>query len=219
MTPRAAAPLVALAAAVSLAACRIEKTPAVDPSQSATSVFVNDASFNPDAMVAEDWDSRVVPTLRDRAGAYDDVAAAIAADPAAAGGRFGFHAAEPGAPWLYAAALSGTITAANTESRAATLTVKTDGGRAVTVQIGPVVRGTAIRDSLAFRPFSAFKNQVDYAQFGKALNTRANVGALAKLPRDALVGRRVVALGVVVGVGGDAAPLLTPVEIRLEPKA
>lgn len=216
MTSRAAASLVVLAAAVSLAACRIEKTPVADASQSATSVFVNDASFNPDAMVAGDWDSRVVPLLRDRAGPYDAVAAAIAADPAAAGARFGFRGDEPGAPWLYAARVSGTVTGANTESRAATLTVTTDGGRTVTVQIGPVVRGTAIRDSLAFRPFSAFKNQVDYAQFGKALNTRANATALSKLPRDGLVGRRVEALGVFVG--GDATPLLTPVEIRLEPK-
>ena len=219
MTPRAAAPLAVLVAAVSLAACRIERTPVADASQSATSVFVNDASFNPDAMVAEDWDSRVVPALRERAGVYDAVAGAIAADPEAAGGRFGFRAAEPGAPWLYAARVSGTVTAANTESRAATLAVKTDGGRTVTVQIGPVVRGTAIRDSLASRPFSAFKNQVDYAQFGKALNTRANAAALSKLPRDGLVGRRVEALGVLTGGTGDAPPLLTPVEIRLEPKA
>ena len=81
---------------------------------------------------------------------------------------------EATSPWTYAVKVDGVVTAANTESRAATLDVKTSGGLAVTLQIGPVVRGTAIRDMLAFRPFGSFKNQVDYAQYGKALNIKAN---------------------------------------------
>lgn len=211
--------LALVALAVPLAACRIEKTPVADASRSATSVFVNDDSFNPDSMVAADWDSHVVPGLRDKAGPYDAVADAVAKDPDAAGDRFGWREKQAGATWTYAARVEGVITAANTESRAATVDVRTEGGHTVTLQIGPVVRGTAIRDSVTFRPFGSFKNQVDYAQYGKALNARANTAALATVPRDGLVGRKVEALGAFQAGAGGAVPLVTPVEIHLEPKA
>ena len=204
--------------ALSIAGCRIEKTPAVDPAQTATSVFINDGSFDPAAMVEADWAGRIVPDLRAKAGPYDAVADAIAASPDAAGARYGFREGQSGAPWTYAAEVDGTVTAANTESRAATLDVKTAGGRTVTLQLGPVVRGTAIRDILSLHPFGSFKNQVDYAQYGKALNAKANATALVPAPRQDLVGRPVKALGVFAAGTGGAPPLVTPVELAIGAK-
>ena len=201
-----------------VSACKIEKTPVGDPSQTATSVFINDSSFNPDSMVDADWDKKILPIIRDKAGAYADVAAAIAKNPDEAGERFGYREKQAGSVWTYVARFDGVITAANTESRAATATIKTEGAPDVTLQIGPVVRGTAIRDLLAYMPFGAFKNQVDYAQFGKSLNTKANATALVKLPRADLVGRRVKALGAFQAGPGGAPYLVTPVDIALEPK-
>ena len=54
----------------------------------------------------------------------------------------------------------------------------------VRVQIGPAMRGTALRDALDFVDFNAFKNQIDFAQFGKSFNTYANTTVLSKLPRE-----------------------------------
>ena len=75
-----------------------------------------------------------------------------------------------------------------TASRAATISVDTegDGKVAAIVQIGPAMRGTALRDSLDFVSFNDFKNQIDYAQFGKAFNQHAAQTILAHLPRDSL---------------------------------
>ncbi len=205
-------------AALSIAGCRIEKTPAVDPTQTATSVFINDGSFDPAAMVEADWSGRIVPSIRSKAGPYDAVAEAIKGSPDAAGIRYGFREGQSGAPWTYAAEIDGTVTGANTESRAATLDVRTEGGRVVTLQLGPVVRGTAIRDMLSIHPFGSFKNQVDYAQYGKALNAKANATVLSAAPRQDLVGRRVTALGVFGSGVGDASPLVTPVELVVGPR-
>lgn len=208
-----------VAALLPLGGCKIEKTVVANAGQSSTSVFINDSSFNPDATVASDWDTTVLPSLREKAGAYDDVAMAIAANPDAAGQRYGFRDGQAGSPWVYAATVSGTVTAANTESRAGTVDVKTEGGRTVQLQIGPVVRGTAIRDSVLSRPFGSFKNQIDYAQFGKALNARANATALSKLPRDKLMGAKIEALGVFSAPTGDTPALVTPVTVTAESKA
>ena len=215
-TPLALAGLTGLALAI--AGCRIEKTPAVDPTQSATSVFINDGSFDPAAMVETDWSGKILPFIRSKAAPYDAVAEAVKASPDEAGARHGFRENQAGAPWTYAAEVDGTVTAANTASRAATVDVKTQGGRTVTLQFGPVVRGTSIRDMLSLHPFGSFKNQVDYAQYGKALNAKANATALSTAPRQDLVGRHVTALGVFSAAPGDAPPLVTPVELTLGPK-
>ncbi|UDL96400.1 DUF2291 domain-containing protein [Lichenihabitans sp. PAMC28606] len=207
-----------LGVAALLAGCKIEKTAVVDPSQTATSVFINDASFDPAKMVDTDWDTTILPALRTKAGPYDEVADAIAANPDAAGDHFGFRETATGGPWTYVAKLDGTVTAANTESRAATLDIKTAAGKLVTVQIGPVVRGTTIRDTVTTRPFGSFKNQVDYAQFGKSLNAKANATTLAKLPRQDLIGAHVTALGAFQAGTAGAAPLFTPVEITVGAK-
>ena len=204
--------------AATLAGCKIERTILADPSQTATSVFINDASFNPDAMVAQEWEPKILPALKARAGPYADVAAAIAGSPDDAGARYGYREKDSGSPWTYVAAIDGTITGANTESRAATIDVKTSGGQSLTLQIGPVVRGTDIRNVLDFHPFSSFKNQVDYAQFGKVLNQKANAAVLSKLPRQDLAGRHVDALGVFQAGAAGAPPLVTPVEISVGPK-
>ena len=201
--------------ALSVAGCRIEKTPAADPNQTATSVFINDGSFDPAAVVEADWGGKILPFVQSKAGPYDAVAEAIKASPDEAGGRYGFRQNQAGASWTYAALIDGTVTAANTESRAATLDVRTQSGRVVTLQLGPVVRGTAIRDILSLHPFGSFKNQVDYAQYGKALNTKANATALATVPRQDLVGRHVTAIGVFAPASGDAPPLVTPVELTV----
>ena len=57
------------------------------------------------------------------------------------------------------------------------------------MQIGPAMRGTALRDALDFVDFNAFTNQIDFAQFGKSFNTYANKTVLSKLPRDGLDGK------------------------------
>ena len=63
------------------------------------------------------------------------------------------------------------------------------------MQIGPAMRGTAIRDALDFVSFNDFTNQIDFARFGKAFNPTVNRTVLEKLPRDNLIGRKVTVIG------------------------
>jgi predicted lipoprotein len=87
------------------------------------------------------------------------------------------------------------------------------------VQIGPAIRGTALRDALDFVSFNSFTNQIDFARFGKAFNTHVDRTILQGLPRDGLIGRSVTALGAFPLEGGDGPPLLTPVEISIGPNS
>jgi predicted lipoprotein len=85
------------------------------------------------------------------------------------------------------------------------------------VQIGPVIRGTVLRDSLDFVSFNAFTNQTDFAQFGKAFNVHVDRNALSKLPREGLVGRSVTVVGAFPPPKANELPLVTPALITLGP--
>ena len=119
---------------------------------------------------------------------------------------------------LQKSADEGKIVAANTKSRAATMDVDVDGdGKAdARIQIGPAIRGTALRDVLDFVDFNSFTNQIDYARFGKSLNTYANRTVLSKLPHADLEGRTAKVLGAFAAPSGTDLPLVTkPMLTRL----
>lgn len=205
---RAAAVFAALC--VALTGCKFVKT-ADQEAQAAAS------AFDPDRMVAEAWDSKVLPYLMGRAGAFEEVTAMIASDPDAAAQKFGHKEKGGTAPWTYAAAVKGTILAAETKSRAAYVEVdiNSDGKSDLRLAIGPAIRGTALRDSLGFVSFNEFKNQIDWAQYGKSFNTHVNAIVLEKLPRDGLVGKSVDALGAFPQPASGELPQFVPAMITV----
>jgi predicted lipoprotein len=71
------------------------------------------------------------------------------------------------------------------------------GAATVALQIGPVVRGTALRDASGFIHFSDFTNQFDYASAANALNDHALRTVVGPLSIDALEGRTVTFTGAI----------------------
>ncbi|WP_019210897.1 DUF2291 family protein [Yersinia massiliensis] len=67
---------------------------------------------------------------------------------------------------------SGKVMAVDTEGREGTIKIAVEGDEQA-LQLGPIVKGNAIRDASTFIRFEDFKNQVQYAQLSKALSKRA----------------------------------------------
>ncbi len=201
---------------LALGGCKIVATP---KKQVPTADEGNGGGFDPNAMVDAIWDSKVVPYLQAKAGNLPDVLALARANPDEAGHKYGYRAKQGSEPWTFAVKIEGRIVAAETASRAGTISIDNagDGKIAAVVQIGPAMRGTALRDALDFVSFNDFKNQIDYAQFGKAFNQHAARTFLAQLPRDALVGRKATILGAFTLESGDQPPLVAPAQITLGP--
>ncbi len=204
------ATLTALALSLGLSGCKIIETPTAEEAAEAAS-----GGFNPERQAAELWSEKVIPYLDQRAGPIQEVAALAGSDVDAAGAKYGHKEEQGSAPWTFAAKVSGTVVKAETKSRAAYLDTDIDGdGKAdVRIQIGPVIKGTAIRDSLDFVNFNEFKNQIQWAEFGKAFNNHLVAVTLEKLPREALVGKKVEAVGAYPLPSKGQLPLLTPATI------
>jgi predicted lipoprotein len=199
--------------AAALPGCKIIKTPT--PEEKAAEAAKN--AFDPATKVEAIWQPQVVPYFEKRAGDFKAVAQLAASSPDQAGAKYGNPRKQNSSPWTYAVKLSGKIVAADTASRAATLDVDVDGdGKAdAKVQIGPAIRGTALRDALDFLDFNEFRNQIEWAQFGKAFNEKANTSFLAVLPRDGLTGKTVNVTGAFPLPASGQLPLITPSALTL----
>ena len=203
-----------------LAGCRIEhrapQAQAGAGSSPAANNFEN-KTFDPKAQVSDIWASKVIPTLKGKAGSFPDLQAAMQANLDDAGARYGHRERGEGAPWNFATSLKGKIVEANVESSAAKLGVDVDGDGKVDaeVQIGPVLRGTALRDSLPFISFTNYTNQVEFAQLANAFNDEAFKTTLKDLPRATLKGRSVELLGAFTSGDATATPVITPVQLTL----
>ncbi|MDX3926456.1 MAG: DUF2291 family protein [Shinella sp.] len=212
MASRKAAVALALVCAMGLAGCKIIKTPTAEERAQAAS-----GGFNPDSMAAEIWEQKIVPYLNERAGPFQEVAALAAGDPEAAGAKYGHKEKQGSAPWTFAAKVSGKIVAEELQSRSAYVDVDVDGDAKadVRVQVGPAIRGTALRDSLNFVNFNEFKNQIEWAQFGRSINNHVNALTLEKLPRQNLIGKTVEAVGAYPLPAKGQLPLFVPATITI----
>jgi len=203
--------VVLVLAGVMPAACKFERT------KTSEEIAAQTTTFNPDKTVADFWDAKVIPYLTSKSGDFKTVRDLESADVEAAGAKHGHKEKVGNSPWTLVVRLEGKIISSNTESRAATIDVDGDGdGKAdATVQIGPAMRGTALRDSLDFVSFNDFTNQIDYAQFGKAFNTYANKTFLEKIPRDNLNGAQVKLLGTYQHGVSSGLPLISPASLEI----
>ena len=66
----------------------------------------------------------------------------------------------------------------------------------ITVQTGPAITGTDLRDGTAAISFEQFSNQIDYQNAGSALNTEMKRQVLAKIDAANLAGRTISVAGV-----------------------
>ena len=105
----------------------------------------------------------MLPELQVRAGDFGALREAMKDGLDAAGARFGHRERVESAPWNFVTGLNGHIVSVETESSAGKIgigigigiNVDGDGEADKMVQIGPILRGTAPRDSLPFISFTA----------------------------------------------------------------
>jgi predicted lipoprotein len=109
------------------------------------------------------------------------------------------------------------VTEIKSESQAGTALVEIPGlNEKVALQIGPVVRGTALRDATGIVTFNQFSNQLDYADVAKEMNGRALKSSFANVVPASLAGKTVTFFGAFTfDPHSKSLILITPVKIVL----
>lgn len=188
-------------------------TPTPGGSSAQGSSFRTSKGFDPVTYVDGLWDSKILPQATTKAVELPVLLAALNQDKTAASQKYGHK--ESG-PYNFAVQVDGVIDAVDTASRAGTVLIKPTGytGPAeVRLQIGPVMRGTAIRDGSGLIPFNQFVNQIEYADVGEALNNRVLDTVLKGVDFNALKGKPVTVYGYFT-LDNLNKILITPVKIE-----
>jgi len=175
-------------------------------------------AVDPIAEVVETtFDAKLVPALNEKAVDLATLQEAIKAGLDKAGESHGTRVGGAGGGWNFPVKGSATVIEENRESKAATAEIDLDGdGKAdATLQLGPVIKGTALRDTTALYDFSTFRDQIEYAKLGRALNDKA----VSELPGadNAIKGKRINFVGAVVIRSASEKPLIMPVSIEVAP--
>ena len=197
-----------------VAGCKIVKNP--DPNDLAQSAAQMSDAERMAAKAQDVYEPKLLPYMDEKAQEITDILPAIANDLDKAGETLGIPKASEGSPWNFVAKGKGTVVASNRKSRAAKLEVDVNGDSTadLTLQLGPVIKGTALRDSASFFVFTDFRDQIEYAKLARALNDIAS-GAIS-LPEGDLIGKTVTFTGAFSLPKQSDPILLVPVKIAVE---
>lgn len=204
----------ALLAAI-VAGCDLATVRELDPATGKAILPEVQQSFDAATFVAEHWDARILPLARDSAVELATLAREQEADSAAAAQRFGTRGGSGAASFLVRG--RARVLEVDTASRSGVARLDLepfDGAVDAELQIGPVFRGTALRDALPFIRFDDFKNQMEYASVSRVLHERVDEAVVQPARRSMQVGNVVRFIGAFTDRSG--VPLLTPVSLEVE---
>ncbi len=164
------------------------------------------------ANVTNTYQQKIVPQVLNDAKPLGEVMKDLAAakDIDSACKQFGYRSQEEN-PCVFTVKINGTVSAVNTTSRSGKMTVKDVSGQDVVVQIGPIIRGTALRDVYKGSSYQDFNDQVLFGDYGRAINTLASNEVKKLQPK---VGDRVEVDGVFSSWDlPQSAPDITPARV------
>lgn len=94
---------------------------------------------------------------------------------------------------------TGTVDVVKNKLRSGYFTVKLDGYTGdniqFRIQIGPVFKGSAVRDSISLLNYNDYKNQIEWAQVSKAFHELISKEILAPIDMDTISGKQVEFIG------------------------
>ena len=147
-------------------------------------------TFSPEAYGASQF-PKVQAAVVSRAVDAQTLAAAIAKDADAAGSKYGV-AAEAGPEF----SVKFTGKAGNQDSGVYDVSVSgLPDSVHVTVQTGPAIIGTDLRDATGQITFGQFHNQIEYQNAGAALNNAMKKAVLSKVDTSKLTGKTITVVG------------------------
>jgi predicted lipoprotein len=209
--------IVGVALILSLTGCTLWTVRSLHPAAGAAggqSAEPGKPGFSPAAYVDSIWQSKVLPTVQEQGVDLPTLLAALKADPEGAKQKYGHH--EGQRPYNFLVKGEGKVLAVDTTSRSRTVKVDLapgDGQPDATVQVGPVIRGTSLRDALPFIQFNLFTNQIEYADVSNQLNDHVIKDAIGDLDVPGLQGKTLAFEGAFT-LDDTGEVLITPVKLQ-----
>lgn len=175
-------------------------------------------STNASINIDEVWQSKAIPELEGKAVDIVQFLTEAKGNISSLGDKYGKHDQGQDSTLNFTVKGTCTVESVSTESRAGYMQVKLDGyngNEVIKLQVGPVFKGTAVRDSLDIIKFEDYKNQVDYAAVSTNINNMITSTIFKELDVASLKGKQIEFVGCFALDKADEL-LITPVEIKVK---
>ena len=178
--------------------------------------YTGATEFNAGDDVAKIWESSALPEMNEKAVELKDFLTEANGDLKSLADKYGKYSMGTSGELNYVVKGTGTVEEVNTESKAGFMTVKLDGytgSEIVKIQIGPVYKGSAVRDSLSFIKFGDYTNQEEWAAVSQSINEIVAKDVVEKADPESLKGKTVTFVGAFTA-SDNAEVLITPVVLE-----
>mgnify|MGYP002625515338 CR=1 FL=1 len=197
---------------LSLTACKLWTIRPLESKQQTPAA--SSQQFNADAYVDSIWQGKVVPTILDKAVDLSAVLTALDADVEAAKKQYG--SGDAGGAMHFIVKGAGRVSRVDSRSQNRTITVTLPnykGKTEVAIQIGPVFRGTALRDAVGFIQFNQFVNQLQFADVSNKLNDRVTTTVVQDFDLATVQDKQVSFYGAFT-LSNQSKIIITPVRLE-----
>lgn len=181
--------------------------------------YTGEVEFNAGDDVAAIWDASAIPELNETAADLAQFLTESKGDLTLLADKYGKYSMGTSGELSYVVKGTGTVEEVNTESQAGYLTVKLDdytGEEAIKIQVGPVYKGSSIRDSLSFIKFGDYKNQEEWAAVSQSINEVVAKDVVEPVDPDSLQGKTVSFVGAFTVSSGSSDVLITPAVLEVQ---
>jgi predicted lipoprotein len=181
--------------------------------------FDND-KFDAKQYVGSIWDESVIPYMTEKAADAGELVRGLEDDPESMCEKYGYRAVKENNPFNFS--LKGTVRILSvgdgSNARAEADLEPYDGAADLIIQVGPIFKGTSIRDFLDFIRFEDFTNQVDFAKLANELNfkVRDDVMKQFDFKNDPHIGDEFEIIGAATYPSGDPKLVVMPVVMELK---
>jgi predicted lipoprotein len=175
-----------------LDSCKLATIRPLDPETGKAIINEEEQGFNATRYVKERWNDPLLTTVESSATDLKTLLTELAADKDKASTAYGKR--EGSSPYNFLVKGQARLLAIDTSSRAglAQLDLEPfDGVPDAALAVGPVIKGTGLRDALPFISFNDFVNQLEFADVSKALHQRVMDEVLAKTDLTNAVGKTI----------------------------
>lgn len=172
--------------------------------------------FNAGDDVAKIWESSALPEMNEKAVDLKEFLTEANGDLKSLADKYGKYSMGTSGELNYVVKGTGTVEEVNTESKAGFMTIKLDGytgSETVKIQIGPVYKGSAVRDSLSFIKFGDYTNQEEWAAVSQSINELVAKDVVEAADPGSLQGKAVTFVGAFTA-SDNAEVLITPVVLE-----
>lgn len=177
--------------------------------------LTGDVAFNAGDDVAKIWESAALPELKEKAVDLPTFLTEANGNFKSLAEKYGKYSMGTSGELCYTIKGTGTVKEVNTEKKAGYIELTIEGYSGPTVvrlQIGPVFKGSAVRDSLSMIKFEEYKNQVDYAAVSQSIHDLIKSTILDKIDLNSLNGKQIEFVGCFM-VDRNELILATPVSL------